>query len=362
MFRCAAVIVCLVAILSSAVTRRSTSAGTRSTTTASISACSRPSISTSTTTPRKGRGRHAARLAERWYARLAHARHTFTRTAAAGSLRQPPLSADERDARGTLAGDWRAHRRNKSRIAMPFAHRPRRNRSRARTRDRACVPDRHRQTRRADAFAFPVVHRRHGRGPVAGPPDAQTHVGSRCSHHERLPTMEQLDEPRYSPYRFGHAFWSYLAPLRRRVFGRALRSKSVAVSDSSRRRGRRRGVDRSWHESIDRSRRSGQRGVRRRIAVAARRCPRAPRAGPESRRPLVMFVSERDRLSLDLFMADAATGQSFARLSARPPTRTSTACRTSIRPARGISRAALRDGRAEQRQAGARHPGRRATR
>ena len=38
-----------------------------------------------------------------------------------------------------------------------------------------------------------------------------------AAQHDRLPTLEQLDDPRYFPYRYGHAFWSYLAaPLRRR--------------------------------------------------------------------------------------------------------------------------------------------------
>ena len=44
-----------------------------------------------------------------------------------------------------------------------------------------------------------------------GPVDAQTAMWLRdTAWQEKLPTIHQLDNPRYSPYRWGHAFWAYV--------------------------------------------------------------------------------------------------------------------------------------------------------
>ena len=32
-----------------------------------------------------------------------------------------------------------------------------------------------------------------------------------AARHDRLPTLDQLDDPKFFPYRYGHALWSYLA-------------------------------------------------------------------------------------------------------------------------------------------------------
>ena len=45
-----------------------------------------------------------------------------------------------------------------------------------------------------------------------GPDDAHTSMWVRdAARHDRLPTLKQLNDPRYFPYRYGHAFWSHLA-------------------------------------------------------------------------------------------------------------------------------------------------------
>ena len=45
-----------------------------------------------------------------------------------------------------------------------------------------------------------------------GPRDPQTAMWIRDAAIEgRLPTIKKLDDPRYFPYRFGHAFWAYIA-------------------------------------------------------------------------------------------------------------------------------------------------------
>ena len=41
-----------------------------------------------------------------------------------------------------------------------------------------------------------------------GPSNAFTDMWLRDAKlHHRLPTVDQLDNPRYFPYRYGHAFW-----------------------------------------------------------------------------------------------------------------------------------------------------------
>ena len=45
-----------------------------------------------------------------------------------------------------------------------------------------------------------------------GPRDAQTAMWLRdAAIEDRLPLIKNLDDPRYFPYRFGHAFWAYVA-------------------------------------------------------------------------------------------------------------------------------------------------------
>ena len=44
-----------------------------------------------------------------------------------------------------------------------------------------------------------------------GPRDTQTAMWLRdAAREDRLPSITDLDNPRYFPYRFGHAFWAYV--------------------------------------------------------------------------------------------------------------------------------------------------------
>jgi hypothetical protein len=129
-----------------------------------------------------------------------------------------------------------------------------------------------------------------------------------------LPTIEQLEDPRYFPYRYGHALWSYLATrygdaivarvLRSRVRGVVNRLEAATGIDRDT-------LTREWHASIRVDGEVGGPGISvGRTVIRARdrhtRLHLAPAISPDGSR--VMFISERDRLSLDLFMADTATG------------------------------------------------------
>jgi Tol biopolymer transport system component len=148
---------------------------------------------------------------------------------------------------------------------------------------------------------------------------------------EQLPTVRNLGHPRYFPYRFGHAFWAY-------VGGRWGDTAVADVLHAARPRGGQGamgagdpvaileqvlGVDheaisQGWHDSIlstmvrplgDRDTAAGRRiiepGHRNELNIG-------PVLSPDGSR--MAFLSSRDRISIDLFVADAATGQVQRRL------------------------------------------------
>ncbi len=144
---------------------------------------------------------------------------------------------------------------------------------------------------------------------------------------DKLPTIAKLDNPRYFPYRFGQAWWAYVAGRfgEPRVgqalkaasghgvpVGQALAATLGMPADS---------LSRDWQRSI---REWASRSGTERRADAAGRAVIAPRGesgrlnvGP-SLSPdgsLVTFLSERDVTSIELFLADAHTGRVLRRLT-----------------------------------------------
>ncbi|MCA9739222.1 MAG: peptidase S9, partial [Gemmatimonadetes bacterium] len=142
-----------------------------------------------------------------------------------------------------------------------------------------------------------------------------------------IPTTEQLTkDPRYFPYRFGEAFWAYVGgtygddaviglyrralrvgvePAIRQVLGTTEDSLSVA-----------------WHEEIREAYapllegRTPPEQVGTLIlapSTGAGRQNVAPAVSPDGR--YVAFLSEKDLFSVDLFLADAQTGEIIRKLS-----------------------------------------------
>src|SRR5688572_106087 len=242
--------------------------------------------------------RHAARMAERWYARFsALFNHTFDR-------RQPlVLYASHPDFTQTNVtpatpgeGTGGLTERTKSRIAMPFAA-------------GLGATDHVLGHEIAHAFQIDIV-KRAGLDAFAlpgwfiegmaeylsvGADDPHTAMWLRdAAAHDRLPTVETLHQPGYSPYRHGHAFWSFVAGrYGDKVLGPILRSR---VRNIGRRLEAATGVTpteltRLWHESlggtsaaaVKRAEQGAETGAIDRDAARGARLHLAPALSPDGR-------------------------------------------------------------------------------
>jgi len=261
--------------------------------------------------------REAARMAERWYARYAELlNHAFTHRqpivlyASHPDFVQTNVS-DEPPGEGT--GGFTEHL--KSRIVMPFAA-------------GLGETDHVLGHELAHAFQIDIVKRAHASAfdlpgwfmegmaeyLSIGPSNTFTDMWLRdAAIHHRLPTLEQLDDPRYFPYRYGESLWAFLGGrFGDDIIGKVLRSKAkTAIARVEEATGEKRAdLTREWHDSIAVTTPASDVVVRPRSIVTSTdggRVHVAPAISPDGRR--LMFVSERDRLSLDLFMADAASGE-----------------------------------------------------
>ena len=164
----------------------------------------------------------AGRMAERWYTRLSTSpAPSVVRPAAADHVLHPgPVRADQRGP-GPGRGNWRRHRgaappdraadRRDAGRSEP-RHRPRAHARLSVRHDRYGRPRRGKPRGGRDAV---VVHRGHGRVPVARPGraahrDVDAGRRSRTPSATRSRRYRQLDDPRYFPYRYGQALLAYV--------------------------------------------------------------------------------------------------------------------------------------------------------
>lgn len=155
-----------------------------------------------------------------------------------------------------------------------------------------------------------------------GPVDAQTAMWMRDGVlSERLPRVQELEKPEYFPYRWGHAFWAYVggkygdrwvasllrssANPRADLTGFALQLGTTPAA-----------LNTDWHTAmreataaVDRERPSLASAARRSIGkdTGGGRLNVGPKLSSDGRK--VVFFSERDLFSVELFLADAATGK-----------------------------------------------------
>jgi hypothetical protein len=262
--------------------------------------------------------RFAARMAERWYARYSkHLRHTFShRQPLVLYSSHPHFSQTNVTADSPGEGTGGLTERNKARIAMPFA---------------AGLGETDHVLGHEIAHAFQIdISRQNGQNAFSlpgwfiegmaeslslGPIDVQTSMWIRdAAIYGQLPTLAQLKDPRFFPYRYGHALWSYLATeygedkvveILKSTLSDPIKRLEAATHTPAEE------LTRDWHATISKSVAGRPPGVSRpRVILSSRdddaRLHVGPSLSPDGRR--LMFLSERDRLSLDLFLADTATG------------------------------------------------------
>jgi Tol biopolymer transport system component len=286
----------------------------------------------------KAAAEHAARMAERWYARLSDVLdHRFSR-------RQPLiLYASHPDFEQTNAiegelgeGTGGVTEFSKQRIVLPLA-------------PTLAETDHVIGHELVHAFQFDIAReRRSGAGLVdpstarlplwfvegmaeylsIGAVDPNTAMWLRdAALHNRLPTIAKLSSPRYFPYRYGHALWAYIggrwgdAAIGRilKAAGRA-QTAEQAIERVTGERADSLSADwqqaiRAWNQPIAAAtapaRDYGQLLVggsdrRGRLAVS-------PALSPDGSR--LMFLSERDLFSIELFLADARNGHVLRRVT-----------------------------------------------
>ncbi len=162
---------------------------------------------------------------------------------------------------------------------------------------------------------------------------------------DRLPRLQDLDNPRFFPYRFGHAFWAYVAgrwgdELIGRVMQAVASPRAVdAAGEAAAESGapvqiarnavelielatgqKRDDFSAAWHASIRETYGVGPAPTRNQKVYGTIIGERTgsgsmnvgPALSPDGTK--VAFLSEKDRLSIDLFLADATTGKVIRKL------------------------------------------------
>ncbi|MGH9220671.1 MAG: basic secretory protein-like protein, partial [Vicinamibacterales bacterium] len=160
-----------------------------------------------------------------------------------------------------------------------------------------------------------------------GPIDANTAMWVReASARNAMPTIDRLDDPDFFPYRYGHAFWAYVAGRwGDRAVGDLLRATGpegdiesaiagvLGTDDDT--------LSKEWHEATRRSFAAVYETTKPATAFGRTLISRetgggdinlSPALSPDGKR--VVFLSERSLFSIDMFVADVTTGRIGRRL------------------------------------------------
>ena len=161
-----------------------------------------------------------------------------------------------------------------------------------------------------------------------GPVDPHTAMWMRdAARREKLPAIDDLEDPRYFPYRYGHALWAFIGGkygdkavaslLRAGAVAKGYKEAFQAVL----------GVDTKeltalWHQAEFEAYRPVAEATKlassfaRSVIVNAEKGPRlnvSPELSPDGSR--FMFFSERDLFSVDLYLAETATGKVIRKIT-----------------------------------------------
>jgi Tol biopolymer transport system component len=161
-----------------------------------------------------------------------------------------------------------------------------------------------------------------------GPVDPQTSMWMReATRREKLPTIDELDNPKYFPYRYGHALWSYIGGrFGDEVIGDMLRAggisrggyqvafEGILQADTTE-------LSKEWHSALFEAYRPIAEATKMPAAVARSVIAKrrdgemnvSPEISPDGSKN--MFFSERDLFSIDLYVADARTGEVLRKIT-----------------------------------------------
>ena len=162
-----------------------------------------------------------------------------------------------------------------------------------------------------------------------GPVDPHTAMWMReAARREKLPTVDQLDNPKYFPYRYGQALWAYIAGkygdgavgnMLRAASGRDssydVAIKSVLQIDSKE-------LSKDWHAAEFEAFRPIAEATKMPAAFARGVILKGKTGGDLNLGPelspdgtKVIYFSEKDLFSIDLYLADAQTGQIIRKIT-----------------------------------------------
>jgi hypothetical protein len=162
-----------------------------------------------------------------------------------------------------------------------------------------------------------------------GPVDAHTAMWLRdAARREKLPTLKQLDNQKYFPYRWGQALWAYVAGrYGDRVVGEMLRAIGPRTNDAEEVFKEVLGVDgaeisKDWHAAIRDAYAPQVAGKKEPatygVALISEkhqggRLNIGPALSPDGNQ--LAFLSERELFSVELFVSDTRTGDVTRKLS-----------------------------------------------
>jgi len=161
-----------------------------------------------------------------------------------------------------------------------------------------------------------------------GPVDSQTAMWLRDAvQSKKLPTLKQLGNPRFFPYRFGHAFWAYVGgrwgdDMVIKLYREGARSgdaigsiKKVLGQDEKT-------FSKEWGEAVHRTYAGFLEAQKDASSYGPQLISKkrgggelnlGPALSPDGKR--IVFLSEKDLFSIDLFLADADTGRVIRKLT-----------------------------------------------
>jgi hypothetical protein len=160
-----------------------------------------------------------------------------------------------------------------------------------------------------------------------GPDDPNTAMWIRdAAGQEKLPDIDKLDDPKYFPYRWGQAFWAYVAgrwgdQTIRELLLRASANGGVDAAIKHVLKISTKDLSKDWHRAIYDEYGPVQKATHRaqaygRLLISGKEpggdVNVTPSISPDGRR--VLFFSERDLFSIDLYLADAETGKVLHRV------------------------------------------------